>query len=137
MTTEELNTYKVEVFIRAHNESDAIERIEDLDKDDELDSHGEVTLMPEHPEDDDPEDKPKTKQQEVDSGIEKMADWIRKDLGRPKTNWLVDELEILYNKWLMEECADELHTKDQLIEAAENLFRYDEFKAEVIKCLED
>jgi len=32
-----------------------------------------------------------------------------------------------YEQWLMDHCADELHTKDQLIEASENGFRSEEF----------
>jgi len=48
-----------------------------------------------------------------------------------KTKYQRDEAEEkvveAYEQWLMDHCSDQLHTKDQLIEAAEDGFRYEDF----------
>jgi len=48
---------------------------------------------------------------------------------------LKDEIEELYERWLMEGYPDEFHTKDQLIEATCDGAYYDEFMAEVKKVM--
>lgn len=40
-----MKNYKIEVFLSAENESDLIERIEDIDKDNELNGYGKITLV--------------------------------------------------------------------------------------------
>ena len=40
-----------------------------------------------------------------------------------------------YEQWLIEECGDELHTKDQLIEASEDAYRVEDFYKFVKSCI--
>lgn len=48
---------------------------------------------------------------------------------------LNEEIFQLYERWLMDNYADEIHCKDQLIQASENLVHYDVFVEEVAKAL--
>lgn len=44
---------------------------------------------------------------------------------------MAEELDELYEKWLMENYPEEVRTKDDLLEKSCSGFKYDEFKDEI------
>lgn len=44
-----------------------------------------------------------------------------------------DELDNLYDKWLMDNCSDKIHCKDDLLNLSCDGFMYDEFMEELKK----
>lgn len=75
-----------------------------------------------------------TKEQEdlvLEEGMQKM-----REKSKPKLyDELEYELDLLYEKWLMENFPDEIHTKDDLIDKSCSGYRRDEFNKIVMSRL--